>query len=88
MKCEVCNREVPTVVCSSSCGGSLSFAYCHDCLSAGLEPYSAITGMGIYYNDMCKSYKEKILLPTLKFYGKTVEEFNDDVERTDNSKSV
>lgn len=87
MKCEVCNREIPTVVCSSTCG-DFSFAYCHDCLAAGYEPYSAITSMGIYYNDMCKSYKEKILLPTLKFYGKTIEEFNDDVERAANSKSV
>lgn len=81
-KCDVCGKETETMVCSSSCGG-VSFAYCRECLNAGREPYSALVGMGLYYADMNRTYKEQILLPSLKFHGKTIEEFNADVEKLD-----
>lgn len=81
-KCDVCGKEVETVVCCSSCG-AISFAYCQECLNSGREPYDALVGMGLYYYDMNKTYKQQVLLPSLKFFNKTVEEFNADVEKMD-----
>ena len=81
-KCDVCGKEAETVVCCSSCG-AISFAYCQECLNSGREPYDALVGMGLYYDDMNKTYKQQVLLPSLKFFNKTVEEFNADVEKMD-----
>lgn len=81
-KCDVCGKEAETVVCCSSCG-AISFAYCQECLNAGREPYNALVGMGLPYDCINKTYREQILLPSLKFFGKTIEEFNKDVEKMD-----
>ena len=79
-KCDVCGREDPnTVVCSSSCGAT-SFSYCPSCLQNGLEPYSALVGMGLFWADINKTYKQQILTPSLNFHGKTKEQFDADVE--------
>lgn len=40
-KCDVCGKEDAVVVLSSNYG-PVSFAYCKDCLSNGLEPYGAV----------------------------------------------
>ena len=77
-KCDVCGKEVETFVACSSCG-AISFAYCTECLNAGREPYDALVGMGLTSDVINKSYKNQILLPSLRFYGKTVEEFDADV---------
>lgn len=79
-KCDVCGKETETTACCSSCGG-ISFAYCDECLNAGREPYDALVGMCMYFNEISRSYREKILLPSLKFFGKTVEQFDEDVRR-------
>lgn len=81
-KCDVCGKETETMVCSSSCGG-VSFAYCRECLNAGREPYDALVGMGLYCADINQTYKEQILMPSLQFHGKTIEEFDADVEAQD-----
>lgn len=81
-KCDVCGKETETMVCCSSCG-AVSFAYCRECLNAGREPYDALVGMGLYYADINKTYREQILMPSLQFYGKTVEQFDADVEKDD-----
>lgn len=81
-KCDVCGKEAETFVACSSCG-AISFAYCAECLSAYREPYDALVGMGLTSDIINKSYKEQILLPSLKFHGKTIEEFDADVEKAD-----
>ena len=81
-KCDVCGKEAETFVASSSCGAT-SFAYCHECLSAGREPYNALVGMGLTSDCINKTYKQRILLPSLNFFGKTLEEFDADVEKAD-----
>lgn len=81
-KCDVCGKEAETVVCCSSCG-AVSYAYCQECLNAGREPYDALVGMGLIYGCINKSYRKQILLPSLRFFGKTIEEFNADVEKMD-----
>lgn len=79
-KCDVCGKEAETVVCCSSCG-AISFAYCQECLNTGREPYDALIGMGLTSDIFNKSYKQQILLPSLRFFGKTIEEFDVDVEK-------
>ena len=81
-KCDVCGQETEVFVACSSCGG-VSFAYCSECLNAGREPYDALVGIGLISDCMNKTYRQQILLPSLKFYGKTIEEFNADVEKMD-----
>ena len=81
-QCNVCKKEAKTTVCCSACG-AISFAYCNECLEAGFEPYSALVGMGMHYEDISKSFKHAILDPSLKFYKKTVEQFNADVKQLD-----
>ena len=81
-KCDVCGKETETAVCASACG-AVSFAYCKECLKAGREPYDALVGMGILYEDLSAAFREQILLPSLKFFGKTVEQFNADINKMD-----
>lgn len=81
-KCDVCGKETETFVACSSCG-AMSFAYCTECLNAGREPYDTLVGMGLNSDMINKTYKEQILLPSLNFYGKTIQEFNADVEKMD-----
>ena len=50
---------------------------------AGREPYDALVGMGLYYSDINNTYKQKILEPSLRFYGKTTEQFDADVQAQD-----
>lgn len=81
-KCDVCGKEAETIVCCSSCG-AISFAYCPECLNAGREPYDALVGMGLTSDILNNTYKQKILLPSLNFFGKTLAEFNEDVKKMD-----
>jgi hypothetical protein len=81
-KCDVCGKEAETFVVCSSCG-AISFAYCSECLRDGLEPYDALVGMGLYSDEIVEIFKQQILLPSLKFHGKTLAEFDADVKRLD-----
>lgn len=81
-KCDVCGKEAETFVACSSCG-AISFAYCTECLNAYREPYNALVGMGLTSDCMNKTYKQQVLIPSLKFHGKTLEEFDADVIKMD-----
>ena len=81
-KCDVCGKETETFVACSSCGG-ISFAYCAECLNAYREPYNILVSMGLTSDCMNHVYKQQVLLPSLKFHGKTIEEFDADVEKMD-----
>ena len=81
-KCDVCGKETNTIVCCSTCG-AISFSYCAECLNAGIEPYDALVGMGLYYADINNTYRKQILDPSLRFHGKTREQFDDDVMAQD-----
>ena len=83
--CDVCKKQSEhTIVCSSSCG-AMSYRYCLTCLNAGREPYSALTSMGIEYKQVSESFRQRILDPSLCFFGKKPEDFDKDVEEFFNS---
>ena len=81
MKCDVCGKEANNV-CSSACG-AISFVYCDDCLSKGLEPYSAIVGMDLFYEDISEMAKKSFVDASLEFARKTPEDLNRDVKKLD-----
>ena len=81
-KCDVCGKETEVFCACSACGG-ISFAYCKDCLSAGLEPYDALVGMALYLDEVDEYFKNQVVLPSLKFHGKTIEEFDADVKKAE-----
>lgn len=79
-KCAVCGKATDVLAACSACGG-ISFAYCNECLSKGLEPYDALVGMGMCVDEISKDFRDQILLPSLKLHGKTLEEFDTDVNK-------
>lgn len=81
-KCDVCGKETNTFVACSACG-AVSYAYCEECLNNGLEPYSALVGMDLYFDDISEDFKQQILLPSLRVHGKTPAEFDADVKKLD-----
>lgn len=81
--CDVCGKEVQhTYVCCSACGAT-SYRYCLNCLNNGIEPYGALVGMGLPYESIAWSFRNRVLDPSLKFHNKTVEQFNADVIKLD-----
>ena len=78
-KCEVCGKETEVVVACSACG-AISSAYCHRCLEHSYEPYGNLVGMGLTSDEIRDDFKQEILLPSLKFLGKTLEQFDKDVQ--------
>lgn len=81
--CDACGKESNyTYVCCSACGAT-SYRYCLSCINNGIEPYSALVGMDLYYEQISDIFKTRILNPSLKFHNKTVEQFNTDVKKLD-----
>ena len=82
-RCQVCGKETDVAVFSSTMG-AISFAYCKDCAENGYEPYgvmvSYISCAGSWPDDINEEYQE-IVRNNLRFFGKTEEEFSNDVER-------
>lgn len=77
--CDVCGKKTEIFTVASTCGGT-SFAYCDECLDASREPYNALVGMGLFFDEFAESYQKIILMPSLQFHKKTKEEFDADVQ--------
>ena len=79
--CGVCGATGLVVVCCSSLG-PVSHAYCYDCLNNGLEPYGTmvgcVSGCGDSIDDVREDVQE-IIKRSLGKFGKSVNEFNEDV---------
>ena len=82
-KCDVCGKETYVVVCASSMG-AISYSYCNDCLTKGLEPYGGmvayISCAGSYPEDINRKYVEYIRR-VLKELGRSEEEFIIDINK-------
>lgn len=84
-KCQVCGKQEPNTQVASSACGAISFCYCQDCLSKDLEPYSALVGMGLNSTKLSQKFKDKVLIPSLQFHNKTIEQFDEDVNKLEAS---
>jgi hypothetical protein len=62
--------------------------YCLACLQAGYEPYSDLVEFGYDFMMFNKVYQQKVILPTLILNNKTVQQFNEDVEKKRDEKDV
>lgn len=84
-KCEVCGKSAPVVVVSSVLG-PCSCAYCEECYTEGLEPYSMIVAAvwTCGWKDMAEWAKVPIR-KTLTKLGKTEEEMLADVKTEEDS---
>jgi hypothetical protein len=81
-RCEVCNKETDVVVYASLLG-AVSYAYCKDCATKGLEPYGSMVAYiacaGKFPEEIHSAYVGQIRY-ILNELGKTEEEFIADVE--------
>ena len=62
--------------------------YCFNCIMSGFEPYEDLVNFGWEYRMFNKTFQQKIVLPTLGLNGKTVSQFNQDVENKRIDKDV
>lgn len=77
-KCSVCGRDTYLITSTCSCNKN-TYNYCATCYGAGYEPYDDLVNYGFTYDMFFKTYRDKILLPSLRYYGKTIQQFNLDV---------
>ena len=75
--CEICNNEAVAVVCSVF--GAVSYAICSDCAAKDIEPYDNVVGAMLHFDEFGEGYKT-IAENSIKYVGKTIEEFNRDVD--------
>lgn len=59
--------------------------YCTECIAKGLENYNDLINYGWEYNQFSKSYRNKIVYPTLLYNQKTVEQFDKEVRNHSSS---
>lgn len=76
LRCCICGKPATMSCCSFN---NMSRAYCDDCMDTGIIPYSDLVGMCMYTDDFNEEVMENIVLPTLDYFEKSVEEFNKDV---------
>ena len=78
-KCCVCGSTTNELrICHSTVCNEQK-TYCIGCLKSGLEPYEDLVNYGSEYDTFSQSFIEKILNQTLRFNGKSIEQFNEDV---------
>lgn len=83
-KCDCCGKIEEVVVLASGVG-PISFAYCDRCAKEGYEPYGAILAtfatIADSYYDIGGNHKA-FLDKNLKFYNKSVEDFDRELSET------
>ena len=87
-KCDVCGKDVAETFVRASSMGPVSYAYCTECLTAGLEPYDGmvayIAGAGHFPDDINAGYQAKVR-NVLTGLGISEEKFIADVEEVLNT---
>ena len=87
--CDVCLKNEPVGVACVP-GVPMSVAYCKECLAANAHPYRILVGntaiisslkSGGNYLEDCADWWIEMVMDTLKYLDKTLEEFNLDVGR-------
>jgi hypothetical protein len=79
MTCSVCKRTGSDVTNYKSTLNGRDIPYCLDCINSGREPYIDLVSFGWEFDMFSKTYQQKIIIPTLYFNNKTIEQFNDEV---------
>lgn len=77
-KCCVCGQQVACTQLKSTCSDKI-LSYCPACLQSGFESYEELVSFGFLYDNFSPSMINKILNPSLRYYRKSIEQFNEDV---------
>ena len=85
-KCCVCGQKNYCLTVKSTCSDKL-LDYCAACVSQRYENYDELVNYGFPFELFNKQFQEKVVIPTLRYYNKTVEQFNRDVEDRKGSKN-
>lgn len=88
LQCKVCGRSGSDVTEHKSTLSKDTVPYCMDCLLSGREPYDDLVSFGWEWTMFNKTFQQKIILPTLAFNNKTVQQFNEDVRKKRDEKDV
>lgn len=88
LKCDVCGRSGSDVAEHKCTLNKDTINYCMDCLFSGREPYDELVAFGWEFSWFNRAYQQKIILPTLAFNNKTVQQFNEDVRKKRDEKDV
>jgi hypothetical protein len=81
LRCDVCGK--PAQVVAASAYGAISYAFCKECLTNGLEPYGGVVTYiacaGRFPEEINETYRADVrrMLP---LWGKSEEEFIHDVD--------
>ena len=81
LQCKVCGRSGSDVAEYKSTLSKDIIPYCMDCLLSGREPYDDLVSFGWEWSMFNKTFQQKVILPTLAFNNKTVQQFNEDVRK-------
>lgn len=76
LKCCICGKPATMSCCSLN---NTTRAYCDDCMDTGIIPYSDLVGMCMYTDDFNEEVMKNVVIPTLDYFEKSIEEFNKDV---------
>lgn len=88
LQCKVCGRSGSDVTEYKSTLSKDMVLYCMDCLISGREPYDDLVSFGWEYSWFNKTFQQKVILPTLAFNNKTIQQFNEDVRKKRDEKDV
>ena len=77
-KCCVCGNEYEDVIEIENLTKEKR-TYCQKCLDSGIQPYEDLVNFGWIFELFSKTYRQRVIIPTLQYNGKTVQQFDDEV---------
>lgn len=82
MACDVCEKNLEIGVACVP-GLPISVAYCQQCLNANAHPWWTLVAGTALNNGLenCADYWKKMVQDTCVHLGRTLEEFNQDVQK-------
>ena len=80
-KCCICGKEDKFNQTVRSVLVKENRTYCLECLAIHIEPYDDLVNFGWEYSWFNKSYRDKVVNPSLYYYNKDIKQFNSDVEK-------
>lgn len=78
-RCNVCGA-VPVAAVAVSTFGAISFAYCHDCLHAGAEPWGMVVQALAMAGEQPTPRMQQTAMATCKRLGRSMEQMQQAVD--------
>ena len=78
-KCCICGKEENLYKVKCTVSKDIK-EYCLNCLRQGLEDYQSLVQFGWKFRFFNDQFRQKLLLPTLVYNNKSVQQFDADVD--------